>query len=260
VARQDVDRTASCEACKAHELEETIDHIFQCPSRQRRELLVSELDAMVAQFKKWKTADCITDALYTGVRSWIEGKDIPPAAGLDLPDTELGRLTAIAYTEQTHLGWSSFLRGFRATSWRKAQDVEYRNLLPGIRGQQDNGENWSGQTTLWFIHLFEKVWIQRNGTQHGVTPEDILRQRTALADLAIRRLYQAGETLSDAERQPFRHSLSTMLAKPFAIKESWVQQTDRKMPSARWRDKKRAKKKWPAITSHFLFQDRDGPT
>jgi hypothetical protein len=254
VARQDVDRKDNCEACGALEVEETIDHLFQCPSRTRRELIVKELEQMKKQFGEWKTDASIVKAMHTGLLAWIEGRDIPTVDDLDLPDTEIGRLTGEAYSDQCHLGWSTFLRGFRPVSWRKAQEAVFRNLPPWRLEKRDNGVSWSAWTINWFVSFFEKIWKHRNDTQFGVTPEQVLLQRTKLADRGIRRLYRVGRLLSDVERQPFQLSLTAMLAQPIATKESWVQQTDRRMPSALWRDKRRAKYNWSAITAYFQLQ------
>ena len=259
VARQDADRLTTCEACGAHEIEETIDHLFQCPSRERRSLIVKELDQMKKQFKEWKTDPSIITAMHTGVLAWIEGRDIPDVDDLALPDTEIGRLTKIAYSDQSRLGWSTFLRGFRASSWRKAQEEAFRNLHASRIEKRDSGEAWSGWTISWFIFFFEKVWQNRNDTQHGVSPETILAQRTKLADRGIRRLYRAGESLTDVERQPFRLSIADMLELPISRKENWILETDRGMSAARSRDKRRAENNWPAITAYFRNQARDGP-
>jgi len=142
----------------------------------------------------------------------------------------------------------------RPVSWRKAQEAVFRNLPPWRLEKRDNGVSWSAWTINWFISFFEKIWKHRNDTQFGVTPEQVLLQRTKLADRGIRRLYRVGRLLSDVERQPFQLSLTAMLAQPIASKESWVQQTDRRMPSALWRDKRRAKYNWSAITAYFQLQ------
>jgi len=259
VARQEADRRVDCEACGAHEIEETIDHLFQCTSRLRRELIVKELEQMKKQFKEWKTDASIINAMHSGVLAWIEGRDIPSVEELDLPDTELGRLTALAYSEQSRLGWSPFLRGFRAVSWRKAQEVAFRNLPPGRREKRDSGEAWSGWTISWFVSFFEKIWKQRNDKQFGDTPETIMAQRTKLADRGIRRLYRAGEALSEVERQPFTHSIATMLALPIASKERWILDTDRGIAARLARDKRRTTEKWSAITAFFPRLARDVP-
>ena len=214
---------------------------------------------MKKQFKEWKTDPSIITAMHTGVLAWIEGRDIPDVDDLALPDTEIGRLTKIAYSDQSRLGWSTFLRGFRASSWRKAQEEAFRNLHASRIEKRDSGEAWSGWTISWFIYFFEKVWQNRNDSQHGVSPETILAQRTKLADRGIRRLYRAGESLTDVERQPFRLSIAEMLELPISRKENWILETDRGMPAARSRDKRRAENNWPAITAYFRNQARDGP-
>ena len=138
VARTDPDRHDGCPACTpTGELEETVDHIFQCPQRVRRTAMLKGLEGLHDKFREWKTAYCIIGALTAGATAWIEGRDIPPVESLQLPDTDVGRLTGKAYVEQTQLGWNVLFRGFWTVSWREAQESVYE--ARNIREPTDTG-------------------------------------------------------------------------------------------------------------------------
>ena len=112
VAWMDPDRLCGCAACSpTHIHEETVDHIFQCPARERRAFMLQELEEMKKQFAQWKTDTAIVSAITAGAKAWIEGDDIPSVESLHLPDTEVGRLTAAAYSDQSILGWQRLLSG-----------------------------------------------------------------------------------------------------------------------------------------------------
>jgi len=124
-------------------------------------------------------------ALTTGAQAWVEGHDIPDVESLNLPDSEVGKLAAAAYNDQTILGWHALFRGFRASSWRTAQEEVFRNYPRYKLDKQDTGEAWSGRTITWFFDLFETLWKQRCDIQHGTTPEEQEQVRSVLADRAI---------------------------------------------------------------------------
>jgi ribonuclease HI len=126
VSREDPDRLNGCSACSPGNLvEETVDHIFQCPCRTRRKAMLDRLADMSKKFRQWKTSTTLIAALHSGASAWIEGGATPDVAELHLPDSTLGRLVHQAYVEQTSLGWNLLFRGFWSISWRKAQEYEF---------------------------------------------------------------------------------------------------------------------------------------
>lgn len=250
VARYDPDRHNGCPACTpTGELEETVDHVFQCPERGRRAAVLKGLKGLHDKFREWKTAYCIIKALTAGATAWIEGTDIPSVESLLLPDTEVGRLTAKAYVEQTQLGWNVLFRGFWTVSWRAAQEAVYRART--IREPSDNGEAWIGRAISWFFELFESIWTLRNKVQHGDTPEEERQIRSAAADRAIQRLFDMGRDLSHCERHPFRLSMEDILAKNLAEKELWVKLTEAYLPKAFRRQKERDQKGQRTVDEFF---------
>ena len=113
-----------------------------------------------------KTSKLLILALHTGATAWAEGTETPDVVSLALPDSTLGRLIAQAYTDQALLDWNVLFRGFWATSWRLAQEEQFR--LYRSQEWQDTGERWSGRPQQWFIELFESLWGFCNEDEHGV--------------------------------------------------------------------------------------------
>jgi len=203
--------------------------------------MLKGLDGLHDKFREWKTAYCIIGALTTGALAWIEGRDIPPVESLQLPDSDVGRLTGKAYVEQTQLGWNVLFRGFWTVSWREAQESVYE--ARPIREPTDTGAAWIIRAISWFFALFESVWELRNKDQHGESPEEDRRIRSVTADRAIRRLYDVGRDLSHCERH--------LLAKNLAEKELWVQLTEAFLPKAFHRQRERDKTGQRTITEFF---------
>ena len=176
-SRSDPDQPPGCPACSPTGLiPETVDHLFTCRATSRRTAIGEAFTTRFrAKLREFKTADCIIAAIKTGALAWIEEKEIPTVESLNLPDTEVGRLTKRAYTEQSALGWNVLFRGFWATSWRLAQEEQYRSKQ--CHEKQDTGEQWSARVQMWFIELFESLWGLRNEDQHGcdVDTERLIR-------------------------------------------------------------------------------------
>jgi hypothetical protein len=108
-------------------------------------------------------------SLRLGARAWIDGHEIPAVSTLYLQDNGVGRLVRQAYLEQTELGWNVLFRGFWSTSWRLAQEAEYRNSSYS-KDYQDTGGRWAGKAQGWFNSLFEHIWEVRYKAEHGSDP------------------------------------------------------------------------------------------
>jgi hypothetical protein len=124
VSRKDPDRLNGCSACLPT-VEETVDHIFQCPCRSCRRAMRDRLAGMSKAFRERKTSRPLIKALRCDALAWIEGREIPDVEGLRLPNSHMGKLIQKAYVDQTSLGWNLHFRGFWAISWRQAQDYEF---------------------------------------------------------------------------------------------------------------------------------------
>ena len=253
-ARIDPDRDDGCVACSPTGVhEETVDHLFQCPQRERRAAVMSKLDGLRTTLLEWNTDRDLINVLYSCAAAWVRGTDIPSLASLQVPTSRVGRLIAQAYEEQAALGWGSLFRGFLSASWRAAHDafLVERAKLGYKLSNNDDGERWSGRLIRWFFDLFESVWKLRNKVQFGASPEDQLRIRTATADRTIRRLFTQSVALPHDEQYPFRESIATVLDKLVSDKERWIELTTKFLIKAFGRVKKRADNQQRSITEFY---------
>ena len=250
-SRQDPDQPAGCVACSSIGLvPETVDHLFQCRAPSRRKAVREAFARFHPAMRELKTPECIISAIRLGVLSWIEDRETPSVESLNLPETEVGRLTAQAFSEQSALGWNVLLRGFWSQSWRQAQEAQFRHNR--FLERQDTGEQWSAKAQLWFIDLFESLWGLRNEDQHGVDSDTERLVRATKCERAIRRLYAKGAGISYCESHPFRYPVEDLLNKPVTDQELWILQTERYLPKAFRRIRDRGRDRQHAITEFFI--------
>jgi hypothetical protein len=169
-AQSDPDRPSGCSACSANNLTpETVDHIFQCRSTERRRAILDWFMSFHFRMRELKTNSAIIRALMTGSLAWIEGQTIPHVDTLLLPDNMMGRLIKQAYCEHGSLGWNVLFRGFWTKSWRQAQEEEFESM----RGREihDTGERWAAKTQLRYYDLFDLIWglLTRTNTELTLT-------------------------------------------------------------------------------------------
>ena len=242
-SRLDPDCPPGCSACSPTKLiPETVDHIFQCSHYTQRQLVSSRLAVLPVEFSALGTADSIITAISAGAQAWAEGCD-------NLPDSETGRLSQLAYEEQSELGWNLFFRGFWSASWRLAQESNLR-ADPG-RKITDTSVKWSGKAQLWFISLFESVWVLRCADEHGADPKTELLIRSSKCKRAIRRLYDKGSELPHHESHPFRTNIADLLSAPVIDQELWITQTEAFLDNAFRRVRRLQITRPPAITDFF---------
>ena len=239
-SRSDPDRLAGCSACSSNNLvPETVDHVFLCDNTARRRVILDKFSSFHSFFREMKTAARLISAIKIGAVAWIEGKEIPPVDTLNLPDSRLGQLIRQAYMEQSDLGWNALFRGFWSSSWRLAQEEEFKKLL--CKEMQDTGERWACRAQLWFFDLFEATWSLRNEQEHGKDAETQRLVRRTKCERAIRRLFLRGADLDNSEKHPFRDPIEVLLTKPTADLELWVTKTEAYLQKAIKRAKARPK-------------------
>jgi ribonuclease HI len=248
-ARSDPDRPSGCSACSpANLVPETVDHIFQCTETSRRRAILERFSTFFDYFRSMKTANSIISAIQAGAVAWVEQRDPPSVDSLNLPDNRIGQLTRQAYLEQTSLGWNVLFRGFWATSWRLAQEEQFRTYRS--RERQDSGERWAARAHLWFYDTFNLLWGLRNDAEHGDDKDTQRLIRIAKCERAIRRLYDKGKDLPYAERHPFRDPIEDLLQQPIQMQELWIDKTEAYLRKAFQRERARPRGQ-PAITNFF---------
>jgi hypothetical protein len=203
VLRSDPDQVSGCSTCStANLVPETVDHVFQCTAPSRRTALLARFSSFAVDFRGMKTSKSLIAALQTGATAWAEQREPPTVESLNLPENRLGNLIWQAYIDQTSLGWNVLYRGFWVTSWRLAQEEQFR--MYRSREIQDTGEIWAAQSQLWFYDTFEALWASRNEAEHGKDRDTERLIRLTKCNQAVQRLYATGEDLPYAERHPFR--------------------------------------------------------
>ena len=141
-------------------------------------------------FRSMKTATSIISAIQMGAVAWVKQRDPPSVDNLNLPHNWIGQLTRQAYIEQTSLGWNVLFRGFWATSWRLAQEEQFRTYRS--RERQDTGDRWAARAHLWFYDTFNLLWGLRNDAEHGNDRDTPRLIQIAKCERAIRQLYNKG--------------------------------------------------------------------
>jgi hypothetical protein len=140
-----------------------------------------------------KTSKSLIAAIQCGAMAWVEQREPPAADSLVLPANRLGDLIRKAYVEQTSLGWNVLFRGFWTSSWRLAQEEQFR--MYRSRELNDTGERWAANAQMWFFETFEVLWAIRNEAEHGNSRETERLICLTKCDRAVRRLYEKGEDL-----------------------------------------------------------------
>jgi hypothetical protein len=248
----DPDRLSGCSACSTTNLvEETVDHIFLCLAMARRRLVSQHLKLLPLALRNHKTAPSIIDAsIHAGATAWIiTGSSIPTLESLNLPDSCIGRLIAVAYSKQTSLGWNAFFPGLWTMKWRFAREA-HLNIITN-RGPYNTGESWSGKAQNWFFDLFELLWGLCNEQEHRADPESQTLIRRTNCERAIRRLYHQGSSLPYGEKHLFCTDIDELLAQPVLNQELWISKTEASLPGAFSRSRKSAKDCQPLLTAFF---------
>jgi ribonuclease HI len=194
-AQLDPDRVSGCSACStANLVPETVDHIFQCTAQLRRTAILKRFSSFFVYFRSMKTSKSLITTIHSGAMAWVEQREPPSAESLALPDNRLGSLIRKAYAEQTSLGWNVLFWGFWSSSWRLAQEEQFR--MYRSREIQDTGERCAASAQMWFFDTFEVLWAIRNDAEHGNDREAERLIQLTKCDRAVRRLYEKGDNLS----------------------------------------------------------------
>jgi hypothetical protein len=162
-------------------------------------------------------------ALQAGAMAWAEQREPPSTESLNLPENQLGNLIWQAYAEQTSLGWNVLYRGFWVSSWRLAQEEQFR--MYRSREIHDTGEIWAAHAQLWFSDTFETLRASRNKAEHGKYRDTEWLIRVTKCDRAVQRLYDKGEDLPYAEQHPFCNPIDDLLQQPVQMHELWIDKT-----------------------------------
>jgi hypothetical protein len=73
LSREDPDWPAGCSACRpVNSVEETVDHVLQCPSTRRRTLVTERISSLTTTFREWKTNPKICEIVTAAALHWVQ--------------------------------------------------------------------------------------------------------------------------------------------------------------------------------------------
>ena len=221
------DVSPHCSAC-APETPETIDHVLQCISNERRQATQAQFLELRDKLSEWNTSEYVTNAMITGATHWMRGEDIPDVGELQIPDCAVGLMVKRAYTEQACIGWHTFLRGFWSTSWGQAHEAHIHAQDATDQREQHvsrrlTGETWAAKTQHWVFLYFETIWKIRNRQEHG--GDEATQRRISLekCERRIREMYAQNAALPKGEKlHAFKDPVDTLLQTTLQEQEIWI--------------------------------------
>jgi hypothetical protein len=156
--REDPDQPPGCSACcPVDSVEETVDHVLQCPSTLRRTLVTGRISSLTKTFREWKTDPVICEILTAAALHWVQTPqdDFVFQVPADIPSRDI-LLSAI--NAQNEIGLGLLFRGFVLLEWRLLQEAFYSRWT-GSRGKMDTGEHWARKVVTWFFESFRLKWF-----------------------------------------------------------------------------------------------------
>ena len=153
LSREDPDRPAGCSACRpVDSVEETVDHVLQCPSTRQRTLVTERISSLTTTFREWKPNPTICEIFTAATLHWVQTPqdDFVFQVPADIPSCHI-LLSAI--NAQNEIGWGLLFRGFVLLEWRLLQEAFYSRWT-GSRGKMDNGKHWARKVVTWFFKSF----------------------------------------------------------------------------------------------------------
>ena len=260
LSREDPDRPAGCSACQpVDSVEETVDHVLQCPSTRRRTLVTERISSLTKTFREWKTDLMICEIFTAAALHWVQTpqEDFVFQVPADIPSRDI-LLSAI--NSQNEIGWGLLFRGFVSLEWRLLQEAFYSRRT-GSRGKMDNGEHWERKVVTWFFEFFRLAWFQRNEDEHGAdefTQQVILSRRL---EQTVRQLYSIGDAFPNRERPLIcKDSIDTILTAKLHLQKLWIERAEAYFLRAQKRIKNQQDSSQRAITEFFLPSNRPSGT
>ena len=137
-------KSPSCPCCLLHD--ETLAHIFSCPSEGSIEHRAKALVTLQADLTNISTPTAVIEAITYGITMWVRQQmesdlsiHAPTVGSLCGPDI----LLTVAFTEQYQsIGWYNFLLGRISAKWGKAVALYNKSTDPSYH------KAWTTQTIL----------------------------------------------------------------------------------------------------------------
>jgi hypothetical protein len=171
-------KSSSCPCCLSHD--ETLAHIFSCPSEGSIEHCAQALVTLKADLTTISTPTAVIEAMIYGMTLWVCHQTeselhvhTPTVGSLHGPDV----LLTAALTEQYQsIGWYNFLLGRISVCWGKAVAMYNKSTDPSYPTA------WTTQTILLVWKFSCSLWIYRNTIVHGATDQEVAAKIRASLD------------------------------------------------------------------------------
>jgi hypothetical protein len=169
------------ERCSNCGRRETAAHLLLCPSEDRTQLLIDNVDKL----EKWPERDGST---YQELAYWISKYILMRG---DKPFADMGamspRMKALAQS-QDKIGYHNFMEGYTSIHF-----YEIQNFHLAMSSSFLNGADWAKQFISKILHITHSQWIfpnfslhdKRNGYLHKKKVEEIALELESLAGLAL---------------------------------------------------------------------------
>ena len=152
------------------------------------------------------TAPPVQLAIMRSLKAWIAGEPILPFSGITTD--KLDRLTALAHTEQSLIGWAQVFKGRLSKKWTLAQGTWYDHMRHNLPSSEKFPKRYTGP--IWMKKLVAQLifynlnrWQIRNEAAHATESAEEYRKIRERHQSTITALYQRHS------EEPDTHALYT---------------------------------------------------
>jgi hypothetical protein len=196
--------------CPRCDEEEDTTHVLRCQGTGACAVWNKSMLDLTSYLSKSHTMPAIQHAIITCLQRWRKGEP------LCLDGLDLGVQQTVI--NQNLIGWKNLLEGLPSKGWYNLQAGYYSE-----EGEDRSTTKWMTGLLLKLNNLGYNQWDHRNEVKHNtVQPRHKLME--AKLDWEITQLLLQGRgSLPAHHRHHFRHSLTTLLAKPLDYRQAWLQ-------------------------------------
>jgi len=124
--------------------------------------------------------------IMSSLKGWISDKPIPPFPG-DTTD-KLDRITALAHTEQSLIGWTQAFKGRLSNKWTTAQGLWYDHMRHNLPSSEKfpkryTGPIWMKKLVAQLIYYNLNRWQIRNEAAQAAESAEEHRKNTGDAPI-----------------------------------------------------------------------------
>ena len=164
-------------------------------------------------------------AIITSLKAWINSEPTPSFSGNEQDPLE--RVTSLAHSEQSILGWNQAFKGRISKKWVTAQSMWYDNMRHNQNSKEKFPKNYTGP--LWAKKLIAQLifynlnrWQIRNEAAHSSESSEQYEEIRDRFKSTITALYQHNEETGDTS-SIYRQPLCDILTMSNERMSNWLQ-------------------------------------